>query len=128
MSDLHTKKVREKRRRRKRAHLRLRQRIRGTAERPRLAVYKSLRFVYAQVIDDSNGRTLAQASSTEADLVSGLEAGSGSCEAAAAVGELLARRAKEQGVESVVFDRGGFIYHGKIKAVADGARKEGLIF
>lgn len=128
MSDLHTKKVREKRRRRKRAHLRLRKRIKGTGERPRLTVYKSLRFIYAQVIDDSTGRTLAQANSGEADLASGLESSAGGCEAAQAVGELVAQRAKEQGVESVVFDRGGFIYHGKVKAVADGARKQGLVF
>lgn len=128
MSDLQTKKVREKLKRRKRAHLRVRKRITGTADRPRLSVYKSLRYVYAQVIDDVAGRTLAQANSGEADLKSGLEASPGSLEAAKAVGELVAERAKEQGVESVVFDRGGFIYHGKVKAVADGAREKGLVF
>ena len=128
MSDLHTKKVREKRRRRKRAHLRVRKRIQGTAERPRLSVYKSLRFVYAQVIDDQSGRTLAQANSGEADIKSGLEASTSSCDAARAVGEAVAERAKAQGIEAVVFDRGGFIYHGKVKAVADGARDKGLEF
>ena len=128
MSDSHTKKVRGKRQRRQRAHYRIRSRVAGTAERPRLSVYKSLRFIYAQVIDDQTGRTLVQASSREADLQSGLEASPSSCEAAKAVGELVAERAKAQGIESVVFDRGGFIYHGRIKAVADGAREKGLVF
>ena len=128
MSDSHTKKVRAKHQRRKRAHYRIRSRVAGTPERPRLSVYKSLRFIYAQVIDDQSGRTLAQASSRESDLQSGLEASPSSCEAAKAVGELVAERAKAQGVESVVFDRGGFIYHGRVKAVADGAREKGLVF
>ena len=128
MTDSHTKRVRDKVRRRKRAHLRVRKSIQGTAERPRLSVYKSLRYVYAQVIDDKNGRTLAQANSGEADLKSGLEASAGSVEAAKAVGETVAERAKAQGIEKVVFDRGGFIYHGKIKAVAEGAREKGLVF
>ena len=128
MTDSHTKKVRSKFQRRKRAHYRVRSRVQGTPERPRLAVFKSLRFIYAQVIDDLNGRTLVQANSREADLQSGLEGSPSSCEAAKAVGEALAERAKEKGVESVVFDRGGFIYHGRIKAVADGAREKGLVF
>lgn len=128
MSDSHSKKVRHKRMRRHRAHLRVRGKIAGTAERPRLAFYKSLRFVYAQVIDDANGRTLAQANSGEADLKSGVEASPGSVEAAKAVGETIAERAKAQGIEHVVFDRGGFVYHGKVKALADGAREKGLVF
>ena len=128
MSDSHTKKIKAKRMRRSRAHSRIRNRIIGTAERPRLSVYKSLRYVYAQVIDDQNGVTLAHASSREADLQSGLEASSGSTEAATAVGKLIAERAKDKGVESVVFDRGGFIYHGKIRALAEGAREVGLKF
>ena len=128
MTDSHTKRVRDKVRRRKRSHLRVRKNIQGTAERPRLSVYKSLRFVYAQVIDDKTGRTLAQANSSEADLKSGLEKSTGSVEAAKAVGEAVAERAKAQGIEKVVFDRGGFIYHGKIKAVAEGAREKGLVF
>ncbi len=128
MSDSHSKKIRIKRRRRKRAHLRLRNRVQGTPGRPRLAVYKSLRYVYAQVIDDQNGRTLAQASSAEPELKQGLEGSTGNVDAARRVGEAVAERAKSQGLEKVVFDRGGAIYHGKIKAVADGARAKGLVF
>ena len=128
MTDSHTKKVKAKRHRRQRAHQRLRNRIVGSAERPRLAVFKSLRYVYAQLIDDANGVTLAAASSREADLQSGLENSAGSTEAAKAVGKLIASRAKAADIESVVFDRGGFIYHGKIRAVAEAAREEGLKF
>ncbi len=128
MTSSHAKKVKNKRRRLKRAHMRLRKRVQGTAKRPRLAVYKSLRYVYAQVIDDVNGKTLAQANSAEADLASGVEASASSLEAARAVGQTVAERAREQGVESVVFDRGGYIYHGKVKAVADAAREKGLKF
>ena len=128
MSISHAKKIKAKRARLERAHLRVRKNVAGTAERPRLAVYKSLRYVYAQVIDDAAGRTLAQASSTEADLRSGVESSASSVEAAKAVGHALAERAKEQGIESVVFDRGGYIYHGKVKALADAAREKGLKF
>ena len=128
MTDSHTKRVRSKHVRRKRAHHRIRNRIQGTPERPRLAVFKSLQYIYAQVIDDATGRTLAQANSGEADLRSGLEGSPGGCEAAKAVGEALAERAKAQGVEQVVFDRGGFVYHGKVKALADAAREKGLVF
>ena len=128
MSGYHSKRTRSKRMRRQRAHRRVRQRIQGTPERPRLAVYKSLRYIYAQVIDDSNGRTLAQANSAESEIASGVEGSSSSSKAARAVGEAVAERAKTQGVERVVFDRGGAIYHGKVKAVADGARAKGLIF
>lgn len=125
MSDSHTKKIRIKHRRRKRAHLRLRNRIQGTPERPRLAVFRSLRYVYAQVIDDLNGRTLTQASSAEPELK-----GEGACnvEAARRVGEAVADRARAQGIAQVVFDRGGAIYHGKVKALAEGARAKGLEF
>ncbi|MEM1178836.1 MAG: 50S ribosomal protein L18 [Acidobacteriota bacterium] len=128
MSDSHAKKIMAKRHRRLRAHRRLRNRIAGTADRPRLAVFKSLRYVYAQLIDDAGGVTLAQASSREADLQSGLEKSAGSQEAATAVGKLIASRAKARGIETVVFDRGGFIYHGKVRAVAEAAREEGLKF
>lgn len=128
MSEYLSKKVRAKRSRRQRAHRRVRQRIQGTPERPRLAVYRSLRYIYAQVIDDLGGRTLAQASSAEKELQSGLESSPGSCAAARKVGEAIAERAKAQGVEKVVFDRGGPIYHGKVKSVADGARDKGLSF
>ena len=128
MSEYHSKRVRAKRGRRQRAHRRLRQRIHGTPERPRLAVYKSLRYIYAQVIDDQNGRTVAQANSAEGDLTSLFEGSSSSAAAARVVGETVAERAKAEGVEQVVFDRGGAVYHGKVKAVADGARKKGLVF
>lgn len=126
MSDSHTKRIRIKRMRRARAHQRLRNRISGTTERPRLAVFKSLRYIYAQVIDDQTGHTVAAASSTEPDL----REGAGSCNIASArkVGEALADRAKAKGVQQVVFDRGGAIYHGKVKALADGARAKGLEF
>lgn len=128
MTDSHTKKVRSKHVRRKRAHYRIRNRIQGTPERPRLAVFKSLQYIYAQVIDDKSGRTLVQANSSEAELKGSFEASPSSREAALAVGKAVAERAKKEGVEQVVFDRGGFIYHGRIKAVADGAREKGLVF
>lgn len=122
------KKTRQKRERRLRAHRRVRQKVRGSAERPRLAVFKSLRYVYAQLIDDDAGVTLASASSMEAGLRGGLSASAGSKEAARKVGEALGERAKAKGFESVVFDRGGYVYHGKVREVADGARAAGLSF
>ena len=128
MSELQSKKVRAKRMRRKRSHMRLRSRIKGTSERPRLAVFKSLRFTYAQVIDDLTGATLAQANSAEAGIQSAAEGSNQSCDAAKIVGEKVAERLKEKGIEQVVFDRGGFAYHGRVKAVADGARSQGLKF
>ena len=121
-------KLQEKIRRRKRAHARLRQRVVGTPERPRLAVHKSLRFVYAQVIDDKKGITLAAASSLEPALKSQLAAGTGNLEAAKLVGATIAERAKQAGVEKVVFDRSGYVYHGKVKALAESAREKGLDF
>lgn len=128
MNDHLSKQLKAKKRRRERVRLRIRKRVVGTAERPRLAVFKSLRYVYAQVIDDTRGHTLAQASSTEADLRSGLTGSPGSRAAAKAVGEAVAQRAKAAGIERVVFDRGGHIYHGKIKELAEGARSKGLQF
>ena len=128
MHDPQKKKIKAKRGRRKRAHMRLRNRIAGTPERPRLAVHKTLRYIEAQLIDDLAGDTLAAASSREADLKSGLEGSAAGVEAAKAVGKLVADRAKEKGIEQVVFDRGGFIYHGKVKAIADAAREAGLKF
>ncbi len=128
MNEFHSKKMRGKQKRHKRAQLRIRRKVQGTTERPRLCVYKSLRFIYAQVIDDSTGRTLVQANSKEADVLSGLESSAGGCEAAKAVGALVAERAKEKGVEQVVFDRGGFLYHGKVKCLAEAAREKGLVF
>lgn len=109
---------------RRRRHNRVRKGLQGTATRPRLAVYRSNRYIYAQIIDDVKGVTVASASSHE-DL---LRARSLSVETAAEVGKLVAARAKEAGVEAVVFDRGGFTYHGRIKALADAARGAGLDF
>ena len=129
MSDHITKTMKKKRERRERAHLRVRSRVRGTEERPRLSVYKSLKFIYVQVIDDGRGMTLAQASSADPEIRQQLgEAGSGSQAAAKLVGQTVAERAKARGIEKVVFDRGGYIYHGKVKAVADAAREKGLQF
>lgn len=109
---------------RRRRHDRVRKSVVGSASRPRLAVYRSNRYIYAQVIDDSTGRTLAAASSLEADLRSR----SLTVETAGEVGKLIAGRAKKAGVESVVFDRGGFPFHGRLKALADAARESGLEF
>lgn len=112
-----------------RRHARVRRTLVGTAARPRLAVHRSLRHISAQVIDDTSGRTLAAASTVEADLRAQLGgAGGGNVAAAQAVGNLLASRAKAAGIRQVVFDRGGFAYHGRVAAVADAARAEGLEF
>lgn len=128
MAEHLVKKTKAKRLRRKRAHLRVRSKVRGTGERPRLAVFKSRRYIYAQVIDDDRGVTLASAASLEPGLRSQLEGSTGGKKAARLVGETVAERAKAQGLESVVFDRGGYIYHGKVREVADGARDKGLQF
>ena len=127
MSDV-TKRMKAKRARRDKAHLRVRKRVQGTAERPRLSVYKSLRFIYAQVIDDTRGHTVAQASSADPAIREALGKSTAGKEAAKRVGELVAQRAKEQGVDKVVFDRGGYVYHGRVQALADGAREKGLQF
>jgi large subunit ribosomal protein L18 len=108
---------------RQRRHRRLRNQISGTAERPRLAVYRSNRGIYAQLIDDARGHTLASASSLEASLRGGKRS-----EQPAAVGRLIGERAREAGVTRVVFDRGGYLYHGRVKALADAARESGLEF
>jgi large subunit ribosomal protein L18 len=108
---------------RQRRHRRVRKRVSGTPERPRLAVFRSNRHITAQVIDDVAGRTLAAASTVEAELRSGA---TGNKSAAATVGRLVAERARAAGVERVVFDRGGFLYHGRVAAVADAAREAGL--
>ncbi|HHY14442.1 MAG TPA: 50S ribosomal protein L18 [Firmicutes bacterium] len=112
---------------RERRHKRLRQRVVGTPERPRLNVYRSLHHIHAQIIDDSIGHTLVSASSVEPELRAKLGA-TGNQEAAKEVGLALAQRAKEKGIAQVVFDRGGYIYHGRIAALADGAREGGLEF
>ncbi|MDI6870751.1 MAG: 50S ribosomal protein L18 [Bacillota bacterium] len=108
-------------------HLRVRKRIRGTAERPRLAVFRSLHHIHAQIIDDDAGRTLAAASTVDPELRKKLKSG-GNIAAAQAVGQLIAARAKEAGISAVVFDRGGNLYHGRVKALAEAAREGGLEF
>lgn len=114
--------------RRARRRIGIRKRIQGTHERPRMAVYKSLNHMYVQVIDDLDGKTLASASTRDKDLGSAAGGKTGNVAAAAAVGSKLAERAKAAGVKKVVFDRGGFRFHGRIKALADAARKAGLEF
>jgi large subunit ribosomal protein L18 len=106
-----------------RRHRRVRKRVVGTAARPRLCVFRSNKHIYAQVIDDTSGVTLASASTVEAGL---RESGTGNVNAAKAVGQLVGERAKAAGVEKVVFDRGGFRYHGRVAALCDGARAAGL--
>ncbi|MFO7547855.1 MAG: 50S ribosomal protein L18 [Acidimicrobiia bacterium] len=109
---------------RSRRHDRVRKKIWGSADRPRLAVYRSNRYIYAQVVDDDRGHTVAAASSQE----TGLRDRSLTVETAAEVGKLVAERAREAGVSSVVFDRGGYRFHGRVKALADSARDGGLEF
>ena len=111
---------------RKRRHLRIRKKVQGTAERPRLAVYRSLNHVYVQLVDDLNRRTLLTLSSGSKD--SGAAGAKGKIAASKAVGKRVAEMAKEKGIERVCFDRGGYLYHGRVKAVADGAREGGLNF
>ena len=121
----------EKRKSRIRRHLRIRKKAYGTAERPRLCVFRSLRYIYAQVIDDEAGRTICSASTLEPQIRKQLKEKSISTknmEAAKIVGQTIARRAIEKGVEKVVFDRGGYKYHGRIKALAEAAREAGLKF
>jgi large subunit ribosomal protein L18 len=108
---------------RRAVHRRIRKKVAGTAERPRLAIYRSLNHIYAQVIDDERGRTLASASTTEKDLRG---ASGGNIEAAERVGRAIAERALSAGISSVVFDRGGYVYHGRVKALTDAARAAGL--
>ena len=105
----------------------VRKRIAGTADRPRLSVFRSAKHVYVQAIDDESGRTLAAASTVDKEIKSGLD-GMKKTEAAKRVGELVGKRLNAQGVESAVFDRNGFRYHGRVAAVADGAREAGLKF
>jgi len=112
---------------RKKKHLRLRNQIEGTAQRPRLNVFRSAKHIYAQIIDDEQGRTLVSASTIDPAFRAQSETG-GTRDAARQVGRLVAERAKEQGITRVVFDRGGYIYHGRIQALADGAREGGLEF
>lgn len=129
----------EKKEIRARIHKRIRDRLHGTAERPRLAVFRSVAHIYAQVIDDSDGKTLVSASSVDkgerpakaaksAKAAKGARMGGGNVAAAKSIGKLVAERAKQKGITKVVFDRGGYPYHGRVKALADAARAAGLEF
>ncbi len=106
---------------------RVRKKIIGTSERPRLSVFRSARHIYAQIIDDSKGCTLAACSTVE-KAFQDLDKPESKCKAAEAIGKMIGARAKEKGIEKVVFDRNGFLYHGRVKAVSDGAREAGLEF
>jgi len=110
-----------------RIHERIRKRLTGSEARPRLAVFRSNKHIYAQIIDDSKGTTLTAASSLDADAKKDVKHG-GNVAAAKAVGKLVAERAKAKGIDAVLFDRGGFLYHGRVKALAEGAREAGLKF
>lgn len=112
---------------RQRRHLRVRKKIVGTSERPRLNVFRSNANIYAQIIDDSEGKTLVSASTLDKAIADKVES-SGNVEAAIEVGKLVAERALASGITNVVFDRGGYIYHGRVKALADAAREAGLVF
>ncbi|HZT43485.1 MAG TPA: 50S ribosomal protein L18 [Chthonomonadaceae bacterium] len=119
--------VNEKERLRQKRHRRVRAKVSGTAERPRLNVSRSLQHIYAQLIDDKNHHTLAAASTLDKSLRGKAKTG-GNVEAAKAVGKLIAERGREKGVTAVVFDRGGYKYHGRVRALADSAREAGLQF
>ena len=119
--------TRDKRASRDVRHLRIRRRIRGSAERPRLVVFRSLNHIYGQLIDDDSGRTLAAVDSRSADFRGKAKSG-GNVAAAKIVGELVAQKAKASGIGQVVFDRGGYQYHGRVKALAEAARAAGLAF
>ena len=123
-------KIKTKDDRRVRIQLRQRKRISGTTARPRLSVFRSVEHIYAQVIDDLSGKTLASASSVEPAIKGAFEkgVGGGNLKGAETIGKVIAERAKEKGITRVVFDRSGFLYHGRIRAVADAARKAGLDF
>lgn len=123
MRSIHSPKTREERRYRR--HLRVRRRVAGTVERPRLVVFRSLKHIYAQLVDDDAGRTLVAASDRTPDLE---KANTGKVGAAHAVGKRLAALARERGITRVVFDRAGYRYHGRVRAVAEGAREGGLEF
>jgi len=112
---------------RRRIRYRIRKKVTGTADRPRLAIFRSDKHIYAQAIDDGSGKTLAHASTLDADLKGSVKRG-GNVDAAKAVGGVIAARLKDKGIQNVVFDRGGYLYHGRIKALADAAREAGLKF
>lgn len=117
----------DKNKARHKRHLRVRKKISGTQDRPRLNIFRSSKHMYAQLIDDVNGVTLASASTQDKELKDQIENG-GNIDAAQKVGALVAQRAKEKGISGVVFDRGGYLYHGRVQALADAAREAGLEF
>ncbi len=108
-------------------HNRVRKKVAGSPEKPRLNVYRSLNNIYAQIVDDEGGKTLVSASTLDSEVKSQIKSG-GNVDAAKAVGELVAKRAQEKGIKQVVFDRGGYIYHGRVKSLAEAARSGGLEF
>lgn len=112
---------------RKKRHSRVRKKVAGTSDKPRLNVFRSVKHIYAQVVDDTSGTTLIAASSADKELKGKVSTG-GNREAAKTVGQLIAKRASDKGIAKVVFDRGGYLYHGRVKALADGAREGGLKF
>lgn len=112
---------------RKSRHIRIRKKVAGTKERPRLSIYRSLNHIFAQIIDDSAGRTLVSVSSLDSP-VKELKQHKGNCKTAKEVGGLIAQKAREKGIAKIVFDRSGYLYHGRVKALADGARENGLEF
>ena len=111
-----------------RIHERIRKRVSGSESRPRLCVFRSNKHIYAQIVDDSKGATLTSASSLEPETKKDIAKGGGNVAAAKAVGKTVARRALDKGIEAVLFDRGGYIYHGRVKALAEAAREAGLKF
>jgi large subunit ribosomal protein L18 len=113
---------------RQRRHVRVRAKVKGTGTRPRLNVFRSSAHIYAQVIDDDRGRTLVAASDLEQDVLDRAGASATKSAKARVVGEVIGERAKAAGIDTIVFDRGGYIYHGRVKAVAEGAREAGLTF
>ncbi len=112
---------------RKKRHFRVRKKVTGTPDKPRLNVYRSVKHIYAQIVDDNSGITLASASTVDKELKGKVSTG-GNIEAAKTVGVLVAKRASDKGIAQVVFDRGGYLYHGRVKALADAAREGGLKF
>jgi len=122
MATISRKKARLKRKKR------VRRSVRGCSEKPRLSVFRSARHIYAQIIDDETSKTLAAVSSLSPDLKAEMEAGGGNCNGAAVVGKKIAEKALEKGIKKIVFDRNGFLYHGRVKALADAARESGLEF
>lgn len=121
--------MKKKQNARVRRHQRVRKKVHGTASRPRLAVFRSTKHIYVQAINDLDGRTIASASSLATDLPSMTEEGlAGKTKTAKAVGKMIAQRLKDMGIDSAIFDRGGYLYHGRIAALADGAREGGLNF